>query len=775
MENLQINQGIKFLVSDGKGVIGTADPSGSQGISKTAGHTGFYIQSSVDYTLNFYDGSSWSAYQSIDVSDANYTGGFAFAWDDNTAAYIKTADASHVVYVFGRDGDLKVDSTPGDATQAADSIVDGSGSLSITSIDAQNDYTEGLSVASDGTVTFDRTDNNAAYQLKFSGSGITIGKNGDDTVTFTGADEFTTPLTTDGDLFIQSGSADARLAIGTDGQYLSVASGAPAWADLTSLSIGSAQQIPFMNDGATDLSYDAKLTFTDGNNASLNIDRYGYGDAIKLGDTHASNVANYCNITNYGKIAGKYYAVETEITPSNSNFGIKTKSNHPMYLLTNNTVNNVSMFTNGNVSISTATDLSASLGVKGEGSTSATSAFLVKNSSNSTLFEIKDDGTVQANGSSLLSAHSSGALSLMTSSSSSIQNTFGGSIYHGTVLVAGYSVKLNGGARSSIIAGGSHDIDPYADNAFVAGNFNKSKGHTDSTLGTGDNSFKYSSMIGQANTVNGTGMHAIGSSNLIYGRNYTPDGNFAIGYGNIIGETAKHARQGYAFGHTHNMRNSARRVMSLGYGVDTYYFNGKPDTQSIIAFGTTSAGSTRPSMAIYPDPNNLTKAPNFVLGGNNIGRWGTTYPNQNGIGSGCIIFHNNGSDTVMPSVNVPDSVSLFIADSVNSVGNTFSGSKGLIIKGELDGMSIFSQRIGVNVTKDATKTSQINEELQAGLHIFGEGNSDATSAVKVENSDGDIAIEVLNDLVVVMPNLPTSSAGLPTGALYNDGGTVKVA
>ncbi len=90
-------------------------------------------------------------------------------------------------------------------------------------------------------------------------------------------------------------------------------------------------------------------------------------------------------------------------------------------------------------------------------------------------------------------------------------------------------------------------------------------------------------------------------------------------------------------------------------------------------------------------------------------------------------------------------------------------------------MSIFSQRIGVNVTKNATKTSQINEEIQAGLHIFGEGNSDATSAVKVENSDGDVAIEVLNDLVVVMPNLPTSSAGLPTGALYNDGGIVKVA
>jgi len=183
MENLQINQGIKFLVSDGKGVIGTGNPSGSQGIAKGSSETGFYIQSSVNFTVHFYDGSAWAVHQTIDTSDANYKGGFVFAWGDNTAAYIKTADASHEVFVFGRDGDLKVDSTPGDATQGADTIVDGTGSLSITAIEAQNDYTEGLSVANDGTVTFDRTDNNAAYQLKFEGSGITIGKNGDDTVT----------------------------------------------------------------------------------------------------------------------------------------------------------------------------------------------------------------------------------------------------------------------------------------------------------------------------------------------------------------------------------------------------------------------------------------------------------------------------------------------------------------------------------------------------------------------------------------------------------------
>ncbi len=453
MENLQINEGIKFLVGDGKGVIGTGNPSGSQGIAKGSSETGFYIMSSVNYTLYFYDGSDWAIHQTIDTSDANYNNGFVFAWGDNTAAYLKTADASHRVDIFGRSGDLKVDSTPGDATQGADSIVDGTGSLSITSIDAQNDYTEGLSVASDGTVTFDRTDNNAAYQLKFEGSNITVGKNGDDTITLTGSDEFTTPLTTDGDLFIQSGSADARLAIGTDGQYLSVASGAPAWADLTSLSIGSAQQIPFMNDGATDLSYDAKLTFTDGNNASLNIDRYGYGDAIKLGDTHASNVANYCNITNYGKIAGKYYAVETEITPSNSNFGIKTKSNHPMYLLTNNTVNNVSMFTNGNVSISTVTDLSASLGVKGNGNTSATSAFIVENSQDHNMFEIKNDGSTYIN-----EFLSQGAGHTITTPSNTAfvlggYNTFHSGVYSGTM---GYNNKIESFTNQTFLIGGSN-------------------------------------------------------------------------------------------------------------------------------------------------------------------------------------------------------------------------------------------------------------------------------------------------------------------------------
>ncbi len=600
MANLTINQGIKFTAGDGTNVIGTGDPSGLNGIIKQSSETGFYIQSSVDYTLNFYDGSSWSAYQSIDVSDANYTGGFAFAWDDNTAAYIKTADASHVVYVFGRDGDLKVDSTPGDATQAADSIVDGSGSLSITSIDAQNDYTEGLSVASDGTVTFDRTDNNSAYQLKFSGSGITIGKNGDDTVTFTGADEFTTPLTTDGDLFIQSGSADSRLAIGTDGQYLSVASGAPAWADLTSLSIGSAQQIPFMNDGATDLSYDAKLTFTDGNNASLNIDRYGYGDAIKLGDTHASNVANYCNITNYGKIAGKYYAVETEITPSNSNFGIKTKSNHPMYLLTNNTVNNVSMFTNGNVSISTVTDLSASLGVKGDGSTSATSAFIVKNSSDHNMFEIKNDGSTYIN-----EFLSQGAGHTITTPSTTAfvlggYNTFHSGVYSGTM---GYNNK----------------IESFTNQTFLIGGSNRATKHYSTLIGASNRALynHYVWGFGYNNWVGGS------EYQVAVGQNLNVSGSVNYGRGTFLGWN--HSQNHPGFGIVKPGTSASWGNIGIGYGAASLHCAGAQNSGNAILYISNYA-----NQAVEPTANATDSVGLWVKEWNAAGTMGLVIKSEEG-------------------------------------------------------------------------------------------------------------------------------------------------
>jgi hypothetical protein len=773
MENLQINQGIKFLVSDGKGVIGTADPSGSQGISKGASETGFYIQSSVDYTLWFYDGSAWAAHQSIDVSDANYSEGFAFAWEDNTAAYIKTADASHEVYVFGRSGDLKVDSTPGDSTQGADSVFDGTGSLSITSIEAQNDYTEGLSVASDGTVTFDRTDNNSAYQLKFEGTNITIGKNGDDTITLTGGDEFTSPLTTDGDLFIQSGSADSRLGIGSDGQYLSVASGSPVWADLTSVSIGSAKQVPFMDNGATDLSYNSKLTY---NGSSLISSSTNWNvPGLHVDSTIDSN---YTKIY-AGSLSGALDGVDWTITRiGTTGLGIQTTSNKSLIFSTNSGTQKVMQLkTDGNVEVGQAyntTALGARFGIKGEGSTSATSAFVVKNSSNSTLFEIKDDGSMTG----VLGYNSSGIAEFNTAN----QNTFAGTYYNGTVGVFGYVNDIAAGARAALIAGYGHDIDKYVDRANIFGNGNKVHASTDSShssyasLGLKEGG----TIIGSSNYGNGSGIQVIGASNQVWGS--TSFGTMSMALGNTIkiGRSDNHAEDSYGFGKNLTMDGrlsssnikDVRNIMMIGYNFSANNAIHDENTPMIL-FGT--AGG-RPTMAMMADPAEQTLPMNLLMGSTHVAyNSGTAYPLQTGMGSGCIIMHGENNRTKAPSVDIPDAITMYAGDRSYDGTNAVVGGKGLIVKGENSGRTYISERVGINVSHNSAKTSQINEDVEAGLHIYGEGNSNATSSVKVENSDGNVAIEVLNDLVVVMPNLPTSSAGLPTGALYNDGGTVKVA
>jgi hypothetical protein len=921
MENLTLNQGIKFTAGDGTGVIDTSNPSGSQGISKTAGHTGFYIQSSVDYTLYFYDGSAWSAHQSIDVSDANYVGGFAFAWDDNTAAYIKTADSSHVVYVFARNTDLKVDSTPSDGTQAADSIVDGTGSLSITSINAQNYYTEALSVANDGTVTFDRTDNNNAYQLKFSGNNITIGSNGSDTITLTGGDEFTSPLTTDGDLFIQSGGADSRLGIGSDGQYLSVSSGAPAWVDFAGspwtdesdwLSYNNDHAFIEIRDQHTN-TFNTTKNFTTGNlliGNGMTLGGYNHRGNIYYGENHnlgASGImmnnliggrANTVADSNYGVAIGMGNGISGDyslaIGQQNNSHGThaysigyynqvgtsssdRTKS---FAFGTNNTVvddkqmalgfgvstqwsSAEGVFFNAHTSASQATAgfvknpdggplnfgmggrnvfedgygvhragagagvfwfhnfgnsrtvepsitiadavamyarerasakmglivraenggktwigdrigindtaPAASLEINGEGSTSATSSFKVNNSAGSTLFEVKDDGTVQANGGSLLGYHSSGVADFNTAN----QNTFAGSMYNGTVVNVGYLNNIAAGARATLFAGYGHDIDKYVDKATILGQQNRVYASTDSSHSSYANmGINTGALIsGYNNYGSGSAIQILGGSNQVWGANNGSYLSVAIGNGIKIGNSSSHARDSFGFGKNLTIDNDdVRNMMLIGYGFSADNSIHTENTPMIL-FGTNTG---RPSIAMYPDPDNQSNATNLIMGSNHVAyKNGTTYPLQGGIGNGCFILH--GSNTIAPTVNVPNAVTMYAGSRSYDGNNATVGGKGLIIKGENAGRTYISEKVGINVSHNSAKSSQINEEIEAGLHIFGEGNTDATSAVKVENSDGDVAIEVLNDLVVVMPNLPTSNAGLPSGALWNDGGTVKVA
>jgi hypothetical protein len=45
----------------------------------------------------------------------------------------------------------------------------------------------------------------------------------------------------------------------------------------------------------------------------------------------------------------------------------------------------------------------------------------------------------------------------------------------------------------------------------------------------------------------------------------------------------------------------------------------------------------------------------------------------------------------------------------------------------------------------------------------------------VQNSAGNNALQIRDDRVIIMAGLPTSSSGLPTGALWNNLGILSVA
>ena len=71
--------------------------------------------------------------------------------------------------------------------------------------------------------------------------------------------------------------------------------------------------------------------------------------------------------------------------------GLGTGGYFPTFLVSN--VEAMRISTSRNVSIGTATDLSARLGIKGSGATSATTSLLVQNSAGSSAFTVKDDLT----------------------------------------------------------------------------------------------------------------------------------------------------------------------------------------------------------------------------------------------------------------------------------------------------------------------------------------------------------------------------------------------
>ena len=226
-----------------------------------------------------------------------------------------------------------------------------------------------------------------------------------------------------------------------------------------------------------------------------------------------------------------------------------------------------------------------------------------------------------------------------------------------------------------------------------------------------------------------------------FGTNSVASGNVVLGHTNINGKTNDASTNVYMIGRNLKAEGNASQQMVLGFGNRTTYID---NTTPIITFGTSTSVNTRPSIAMFGDPGEANQASNLVIGGD-AGRAGTSYTYQDGIGSGCLIFADNSTYSKAPTATIPNAVSLYIGDRSIDGTNGVVGGKGLIIKGENSGRTFISDRVGINVSHNSAKDSQINEGVEAGLHIYGEGNTNATSALRAENSDGDVLLEVKND------------------------------
>jgi len=88
----------------------------------------------------------------------------------------------------------------------------------------------------------------------------------------------------------------------------------------------------------------------------------------------------------------------------------------------------------------------------------------------------------------------------------------------------------------------------------------------------------------------------------------------------------------------------------------------------------------------------------------------------------------------------------------------------------------------IATTTNAMALGNVNALLQIGgnftptarVHAKGTGATSATTSLLIQNSASATALQVRDDRVVIMPGLPTSAAGLPAGALWNNAGVLNI-
>ena len=285
--------------------------------------------------------------------------------------------------------EFKVQTILTGATSLADRIVvDGSGDITLGNYKFDGDQTVGAG-QDDYVLTYDYATGKIGLEASAGGG--------------------SSPLTTKGDIYTYS-TADARLAVGSNGQYLIADS-----AEATGLKWGDAA------DGL--VKYDEVTSFTTGSNLfDVNINEsFAVGRNNNLGTASATTTdlavfGNYCSVGNlysskgamafgyevrasglYAGIGGKNNRYETNYAGAGKDndttgqyswaFGLNsTASGSYCFVFGNNLTNSES-----------SSLLAHQLRTKGLGTTSTTSSLKTQDSLGSTTFEVQDDGVAVFN------------------------------------------------------------------------------------------------------------------------------------------------------------------------------------------------------------------------------------------------------------------------------------------------------------------------------------------------------------------------------------------
>ena len=600
--------------------------------------------------------------------------------------------------------------------------------------------------------------------------------------------------------------------IGSNGNVLTIdGSGDVVWSSVTktilNVSIGTNDQIPFMNSTPNDFDYSSELIFdgnklrvTDGgdyvdifdNGAGIELYNSGHlsklfikSSSINYIHTDSRDLRLYANSNSQMILENSYPYVGINVTPS-SPLHVKSLSSGISPFLVENSVgdkllevtstnlvkisdawtlpNNTPLYKNVIVADGAGgssweeqplDDRWSSDGVSGGNYTyrGRVSSFNYRILELNYTGDTNNPNTFHARNSQLLTlgGGNTWATSATTSTSNfNIVNIGTGNTYERRVqhdfIVGNDNLIAGQTVWEDLFSGYTFMSSSYGYPRAAGSNYNWD---TSQMFSVGDNNkiigYTRATLLGSNNSLFGSASAFIGRNNSGYTKVDTLNEIHNVAASFVMGND--------------NMMGWSDQIL-IGFNTTTVGTNSAPG----IFFGYGPTGDTaNPSAGFVhgPDVNSTgTKYPvNFAMGGVDVFNSASTTTSiiQDGSGSGIFYLYRDSS-TVEPSANMPSAVALFAKESPRGV-------VGLVVKDELGTYNLFSDTVSIGFTGGT-----------AMLEVKGKGDNDSTDLLNIKNSNEDVGIRITDGLKVYMPNLPITPGGLSAGGLYVDTttNTIKV-